>query len=77
MRIRAIRGVCIGSERHLKPDEEVTIDEATARYLIAIGAVAAVVEIEPRAVTAPAVSATVGPEKPEPMPIKGVKKKEE
>jgi hypothetical protein len=37
---RALRGVCIGPERHLAPgDPPVPLDKATAQFLTAIGAV--------------------------------------
>lgn len=48
MNVQALRGVCIGVERHLLPGDVVDLDPATARYLEAIGAVTT-------SVTAPAV----------------------
>jgi hypothetical protein len=41
MRIRGLRGVCIGPERHLKKDETIDVEPALANYLISIGAAAA------------------------------------
>lgn len=42
MRVRALRGVCIGPGRHLKPegpDREGDVDASTATFLVNIGAV--------------------------------------
>lgn len=39
MKVRAIRGVCVGPERHLAPGQVADLDDATARYLKSIGAV--------------------------------------
>jgi len=39
MKVRALRGVCIGVERHLMPSDTADLDAATVAYLIAIGAV--------------------------------------
>jgi hypothetical protein len=39
MNVRAIRGVCVGPERHLAPGQVADLDDATARYLKNIGAV--------------------------------------
>lgn len=37
--VRALRGVCIGPERHLAPGETASLDAGTARFLAGIGAV--------------------------------------
>jgi hypothetical protein len=37
--VRALRGVCIGVNRHLKPEEIADIDDAQVTFLSAIGAV--------------------------------------
>jgi hypothetical protein len=39
MKVRALRGVCIGVERHLKPGESTDVDAAVATFLTGIGAV--------------------------------------
>jgi hypothetical protein len=39
MKVRALRGVCIGSGRHLVPPETADLDAATGQYLISIKAV--------------------------------------
>lgn len=51
MLYRALRGVCIGPERHLTPDDApVALDAGTARFLLSINAieeVSAAAEPEP------------------------------
>lgn len=54
MLVRAIRGVCVGVERHLAAGDTADLDPATGNYLIGIGAVE---EAKPE------------PAKPEPAPI--------
>lgn len=44
MKVVAIRGVCIGVDRHLVPGEEADLDVATVRFLAGIGAVREVAE---------------------------------
>lgn len=40
MQVRALRGVCLGTDRHLVPgDPPAEVDNATAQFLVAIGAV--------------------------------------
>ena len=39
MRVQALRGVCVGVERHLRPGDIDDIDPNTANYLAALGAV--------------------------------------
>ena len=39
MLVRALRGVCVGPERHLAAGERADVDDATAKFLIGIGAV--------------------------------------
>lgn len=39
MKVRALRGVCIGVERHLRAGDTAELDPAQSRYLQAIGAV--------------------------------------
>lgn len=55
MQVRALRGVCIGVERHLKPGDTVDLPAAEVQFLVGIGAV----ECLPDAPPAP---------KPEPEP---------
>lgn len=38
-RVRALRGVCIGVEQHLKPLDVAEVDASTAQFLVSIGAV--------------------------------------
>jgi len=51
MKVRALRGVCIGVGRHLAPDDTADLDAATGHFLISIKAVEEVkdepVKIEP------------------------------
>lgn len=44
MKVRALRGVCIGVERHLKPGDTADLDAAQVQFLVSIGAVEAVKE---------------------------------
>lgn len=44
MQVRALRGVCIGSGRHLLPAETAELDPATVQFLVSIGAVERVPE---------------------------------
>lgn len=39
MRVVALRGVCVGPERHLAAGEEADLDKSTADYLVSIKAV--------------------------------------
>jgi len=60
MKVRALRGVCIGVDRHLQPGDEADLDAATVQFLTSIGAVAKVDEpapAEPHPETAPVKSA--------------------
>jgi hypothetical protein len=41
MRVKALRGVCIGPGQHLAAGEVAELDTATSTFLIGIGAVAA------------------------------------
>lgn len=56
-KVRALRGVCVGVNRHLKPGDVDDIDQATEAFLVSIGAVERYVEPTPQA-------------KPEPAPAK-------
>jgi hypothetical protein len=53
MKVKALRGVCIGVNRNLISGETADLDPATVQFLINIGAVALVAE-EPPAPEAPA-----------------------
>jgi hypothetical protein len=62
---RALRGVCIGVDRHLLPGDTVQLDAATAQFLTSIGAVAQVEEPAPPAAdTPPADAGQAEPAKP-------------
>lgn len=39
MKVQALRGVCVGVEKHLAPGDTAEVDAGTARFLIGIGAV--------------------------------------
>jgi hypothetical protein len=39
MKVRAIRGVCIGVDRNLKPGDTADLEAATVSFLVSIGAV--------------------------------------
>jgi hypothetical protein len=66
MKVRALRGVCVGVDQHLKPGDTVDLDAASVSFLKSIGAV----ELVPDEPTKPI-------SKPEPEPVKpaGVKEK--
>jgi uncharacterized membrane protein len=57
MEVLALRGVCIGTARHLQVGERAEVDAATAAFLIGIGAVQQAPAIE-------AVLETEAPAKP-------------
>jgi hypothetical protein len=47
MKVRALRGVCIGVERHLKPGDVEDLDPALVTFLVGIGAVEKYVDPAP------------------------------
>lgn len=47
MKVVAIRGVCIGPDRHLRPGDVADVDESTSAFLIGIGAVQEAAEPPP------------------------------
>lgn len=47
MKVRALRGVCIGVGRHLKPSETADLDTAMVTFLTGIGAVEVVPDAPP------------------------------
>jgi hypothetical protein len=47
MKVVALRGVCVGVDRHLKPGDTAEIDDAQFPFLSGIGAVAKAAEPEP------------------------------
>lgn len=57
MKVRALRGVCIGVERHLALGAEADLDAATVQFLVSIGAVERVPDPPP-----PAAEPESGPE---------------
>lgn len=68
---RALRGVCIGPERHVTPDSEpFALDKGTATFLVSIGAVEEVPAAPAPADPAPSHSPAPEPpaEKPAPAP---------
>lgn len=79
MKVRALRGVCVGPGRDLAPLDEVDVDAQTAQYLVSIGAVERVEEPKPAAAPAAALPAPepvseVVALDPEPTPAKPGKK---
>lgn len=68
MKVRALRGVCIGPGQHLLPGDEADVDNGTAVFLANIGAVERLPE--PPA----AESDSKAPAAPEPTPAKPGKK---
>lgn len=44
MRVRALRGVCVGVDRHLKPGDIEDLDAGQVTFLVGIGAVEVVPE---------------------------------
>ena len=58
VKVRALRGVCIGPELHLAKDEEGSVDAGTAAFLVGINAVELVPE-------APAPQASLLSDEPE------------
>lgn len=59
MKVRALRGVCIGVDRHLAAGDVEDLEAAQVKFLVGIGAVEQVLE-EPAAATSEAPT----PEKP-------------
>lgn len=58
MKVRALRGVCVGVEQHLLPGAEADLDPAQVSYLVSIGAVERLPDVPPVSETpAPAPSA--------------------
>ena len=47
MKVRALRGVCIGVDRHLQPDDVVDLEAAQVTFLKGIGAVEVVPDDTP------------------------------
>ena len=47
MKIRALRGVCIGPARHLKPGDTEDLEPALVTFLVGIGAVERVADEVP------------------------------
>lgn len=45
MKVRALRGVCIGVDRHLKAGDTTDLDAAQVQFLVSIGAVEAVKDV--------------------------------
>jgi hypothetical protein len=39
VKVRALRGVCVGVERHLQPGDTDDLDAAQVQFLVSIGAV--------------------------------------
>jgi hypothetical protein len=70
MKVRAVRGVCIGVERHLKPGDTADLNPAEVTFLVSIGAVAPVLDeplppSEEQATAAPELAPNLKPtEKP-------------
>lgn len=62
MKVKALRGVCIGVDRHLKVDDTADLDPGTVTFLVSIGAVA-VVKHEPPVVKAEPPQVKSAPEK--------------
>ena len=55
MKVQALRGVCIGVERHLKAGDTADLEPATVQFLVSIGAVERVKDEAPKAPTPDAV----------------------
>lgn len=68
MKVKALRGVCVGIERHLVAGETAELDDALSTFLIGIKAVELVKNEPPRA--------DVPQTDPEPLPAKKPGKKE-
>jgi hypothetical protein len=71
--VRAIRGVCISVDRHIKPGDVADVDAATAQFLVGIGAVERYVAPAP---VATSVVADPEPEVKPTVPVKTAGKKE-
>jgi hypothetical protein len=52
MKVRALRGVCVGPERHLAPGETADLDAASVPFLVSIQAVEVVADDPPPAAEA-------------------------
>lgn len=48
MKVKALRGVCIGVNRHLKADDTEDLEPALVTFLVGIGAVEVVKEKPPK-----------------------------
>jgi hypothetical protein len=68
MKVRALRGVCVGVDRHLRAGDTADVDDASVQFLASIGAVE-IVKDEPAPVP-------VEVQKPAPAPAKKSGKKE-
>jgi len=49
MKVKALRGVCIGVDRHMKPGDVEDLDAAMVTFLVSIGAVEKIPEPPPEA----------------------------
>ena len=49
MRVRALRGVCIGVDRHLAPGDTTDLEAAQVKFLASIGAVEEIPDEPPAA----------------------------
>ncbi len=69
MKVRALRGVCIGVERHLAAGDTADLEAAQVQFLVSIGAVERVVDPAPApAATAANEPAEAGPAEPTDSP---------
>lgn len=73
MKVRALRGVCIGVEQHLAAGDEADLDAAQVQFLASIGAVERVTEAPVAPVAAPEAPA-LAPSSETPTPAKPGKK---
>ena len=79
MKIRALRGVCIGVNRSIAAGEDADLDAATVQFLTSIGAVEIVKDLpahEPLPEPSPAPGASTDPNAPDdsvPAPKSGKK----
>jgi hypothetical protein len=55
MKVKALRGVCVGVDRHLKPGDVDDLEPATVTFLVSIGAVERVKDEPVKSAPAPAV----------------------
>lgn len=76
MKVRALRGVCIGVDRHLQPGDVSDVDASTSQFLVSIQAVEVVAEEPAKPAPTPQPEVKIDESKPESVPAKKPGRKE-